>query len=216
MSSAIRGVSTVTIVNVADKTTHTLYRHRGNIGRPRWMPDGKGLLVPLDTLLADRAQIWYIAYPSGAATRFTNDLTDYSRFHFDRTADGKTLAIVSESPLFNLEVVDPETGSSRPLTTGGTGGGLRTMTWGGSGTLYYTLGQNIFRRDLQGFGLVEMVISAAIIFVPFVYLIANGALDWGPVNRIRAGLGTRTVTPRTTESSVRRVGNRPPTEEEAA
>ena len=23
------------------------------------------------------------------------------------------------------------------------------MTWGGSGTLYYTLGQNIFRRDLQ-------------------------------------------------------------------
>src|SRR6476469_15633 len=43
----------------------------------------------------------------------------------------------------------------------------------------------IFRRDLQGFGLVEMVISAAIIFVPFVYLIANGALDWGPVQRVR-------------------------------
>src|SRR2546423_3162861 len=43
----------------------------------------------------------------------------------------------------------------------------------------------IFRRDLQGFGLVEMVISAGIIFVPFVYLIANRALDWGPVNRVR-------------------------------
>src|SRR5436190_17983365 len=43
----------------------------------------------------------------------------------------------------------------------------------------------IYRRDLQGFGLVEMVVSAAIIFVPFVYLIANGALDWGPVNRVR-------------------------------
>ena len=57
MSSAIRGVGTVTIVNVADKTTQTLYRHRGNIGRPRWTPDGKGLLVPLDTLIADRAQI---------------------------------------------------------------------------------------------------------------------------------------------------------------
>ena len=69
----------------------------------------------------------------------------------------------------------------------------------------------IFRRDLEGFGLVEMVISAAIIFEPFMYLIANGALDWGPANRVRALLSART-----TESSVRRVGNRPPTDEEAA
>ena len=75
----------------------------------------------------------------------------------------------------------------------------------------------IFRRDLQGFGLVEMVISAAIIFVPFVYLIANGALDWGPVNRVRTLINTRAVTPgRTTDSTVRRVGNRPATVEEEA
>ena len=149
MSWSFRGAAALTIVNVADKTTQTLYRHRGNIGRPRWTPDGQGLLVPLDTLIADRAQIWHIAYPGGAASRFTNDLTDYSRFHFDRTADGKTLAIVSESPVFNLEVVDPASGSSRPLTTGGVGGGLRTMTWGGGSTLFYNSGQNIFRRDLQ-------------------------------------------------------------------
>src|SRR6478736_3685148 len=59
----------------------------------------------------------------------------------------------------------------------------------------------IFRSDLQGFGLVEMVISAAIIFVPFVYLIANGALDWGPVNRVRTLVNTRTETSvRTSES----------------
>src|SRR3954447_4140285 len=75
----------------------------------------------------------------------------------------------------------------------------------------------IFRRDLQGFGLVEMVISAAIIFVPFVYLIANGALDWGPVNRVRTLLTSGTqAAGRTTESSVRRVGNRAPSDEEAA
>jgi len=149
MSSSIRGLSTVTIVNVADKTIQPLYRHRGVIGRPRWTPDGTGLLVPLDTLIADRAQIWHISYPGGSASRFTNDLTDYSRFHFDRTADGKTLAIVSESPVFNIEVIDPAGGASRPLTTGGLGGGARTMTWGGGSTLFYGLGQNIFRRDLQ-------------------------------------------------------------------
>ena len=149
MSSGIRGVGVLTIVNVADKTTQPLYRHRGNIGRPRWTPDGTGLLVPLDTLIADRAQIWHITYPGGAASRFTNDLTDYSRFHFDRTADGKTLAIVSESPVFNLEVFDPVNGSSRLITSGGTGGVAGTMTWGGENTLFYNLGQNIFRRDLK-------------------------------------------------------------------
>ncbi len=76
----------------------------------------------------------------------------------------------------------------------------------------------IFRNDLRGFGLVEMVVSAGIIFVPFVYLIANGALDWGPVNRVRALVNAREQAPvRTSASSVRRLGNRPaPTDEEAA
>src|SRR5437764_714435 len=60
----------------------------------------------------------------------------------------------------------------------------------------------IFRRDLNGFGLGEMLVSALVIMVPFIYLIANGALDWGPVNRVRALAG---VT-RTTEGSIRRVG----------
>ena len=75
----------------------------------------------------------------------------------------------------------------------------------------------IFRRDLQRFGLIEMAISAAIIFVPFVFLIANGALDWGPVNRVRAMAARPTGAARTSESTVRRIGNRPaPTDEEAA
>ena len=78
----------------------------------------------------------------------------------------------------------------------------------------------IFRNDLRGFGLVEMVVSAAIIFIPFVYLVANGALDWGPVNRVRELVNARTQQAgRTSESSVRRVGKRgaaEPTDEEAA
>ena len=57
----------------------------------------------------------------------------------------------------------------------------------------------IFRR-LELFGLIEMVIFAVAVFVSFVYLISNGALDWGPT-RLR-----RTDAPaRTTESTVRRV-----------
>src|SRR5919199_1913617 len=38
----------------------------------------------------------------------------------------------------------------------------------------------IFRR-LELFGLIEMVVFAVAVFVSFMYLISNGALDWGPV-----------------------------------
>src|SRR6185312_4759104 len=70
-----------------------------------------------------------------------------SRAHFDRTADGKTLAIVSESPNLNLEVVDSESPSaSRTLTTGG---GVRYASWGIGQVLFYTLGANIIRRDVN-------------------------------------------------------------------
>ena len=63
------------------------------------------------------------------------------------------------------------------------------------------------------FGLVEMLLFAAAVFVSFVYLIANGALDWGPVKRLRrleVRLGERTST-----STVRRISRTPGGEEAA-
>ena len=60
----------------------------------------------------------------------------------------------------------------------------------------------IFRRDLGIFGLVEMIVFALAVFVSFVYLISNGALDWGPAKRLRP---SSTASIRTTESTVRRI-----------
>ena len=40
-------------------------------------------------------------------------------------------------------------------------------------------------QSLGRFGLVEIVVFAVSVFVPFVYLVANGALDWGPIKRVR-------------------------------
>jgi NADH-quinone oxidoreductase subunit A len=60
----------------------------------------------------------------------------------------------------------------------------------------------IFQRDLGVFGLVEMIVFAVAVFVSFVYLISNGALDWGPMRRLRS-----VDTTRTTESTVRRVAS---------
>jgi NADH-quinone oxidoreductase subunit A len=59
----------------------------------------------------------------------------------------------------------------------------------------------IYSRDLGRYGLVEMIVFAVVVIVSFLYLIANGALDWGPT---RAKLPSQDQD-RTTASTVRRV-----------
>ena len=59
--------------------------------------------------------------------------------------------------------------------------------------------------ELHTFGLVEIIVFAAAVFVSFIYLVANGALDWGPIKRVRP-ISTEEV--RTTTSTVRRLGSR--------
>lgn len=60
-------------------------------------------------------------------------------------------------------------------------------------------------RELGWFGLVEMLVFAVAVFASFIFLIANGALDWGPVQALRRA--SPAVSPnRTTASTIRRVG----------
>ena len=66
----------------------------------------------------------------------------------------------------------------------------------------------VIYRELRAFGLWEMVLFAVAVFVSFVYLIGNGALDWGPVKRLRpvAGLPeSMRSADRTAATTVRRV-----------
>jgi NADH-quinone oxidoreductase subunit A len=60
------------------------------------------------------------------------------------------------------------------------------------------------------FLLVEMILFAVAIMLSFIYLISNGALDWGPVKRLQT---SRRPTERTTDTTVRRI---PPDAGEAA
>ncbi len=60
--------------------------------------------------------------------------------------------------------------------------------------------------SLGAFGLVAILIFTAAVFESFVYLIGNGALEWGPVHEARR-LKAAVSADRTTTSTVRRVGN---------
>ena len=78
----------------------------------------------------------------------------------------------------------------------------------------------VIYKQLHAFGLWEMVLFAVAVFVSFVYLIGNGALDWGPVRRLRpltAKLPEGAVSAeRTAETTVHRVGAGTGTREPAA
>ena len=59
-------------------------------------------------------------------------------------------------------------------------------------------------RELRTFGLVEVLVFAVVVFVSFLYLVSNGALDWGPAKRLRPA-----ISKRTTASTIARVGVTP-------
>ena len=62
----------------------------------------------------------------------------------------------------------------------------------------------IAHEGLGLFGLVAVLIFSAAVFESFVYLIGNGALEWGPLRRVR-----HAVSPyRTASSTIRRAGVR--------
>jgi NADH-quinone oxidoreductase subunit A len=61
----------------------------------------------------------------------------------------------------------------------------------------------VIYQQLDTFGLAEMVVFAVAVFVSFLYLISNGALDWGPTRRLAGGLARAST--RTSTSTIRRV-----------
>ncbi len=63
----------------------------------------------------------------------------------------------------------------------------------------------VIYRDLGGFGLVEVLLFAVAVFVSFLYLLSNGALDWGPANKARR-LSPMVTSERTATTTVKRVG----------
>jgi NADH-quinone oxidoreductase subunit A len=63
----------------------------------------------------------------------------------------------------------------------------------------------VIYRNLGVFGLVEILLFAVAVFVSFVYLISNGALEWGPVNRVKQ-FASMVSSERTASTTVRRVG----------
>ena len=73
----------------------------------------------------------------------------------------------------------------------------------------------VSRQDLGSFGFWEMIAFTAVFFAAFVYVVARGALDWGPVQKYRR-LDSAVSAERTLSSTIRRVGTEGRLDEKAA
>ena len=85
-------------------------------GRVVWMPDGAALAL-MATERTDEvgAQVWRVGYPSGEASRITNDVQARTEASLGVTADGRTLVTVTEQVLSRIETV-PAGGDVSRLT----------------------------------------------------------------------------------------------------
>jgi NADH-quinone oxidoreductase subunit A len=61
-------------------------------------------------------------------------------------------------------------------------------------------------HQIATFGLVEVIVFAAVVFVSFLYLISEGALTWGPPKTLQPGMPSRT-----SESTIMRISAARPT-----
>jgi len=145
------------VVSVADGTSRNLYvpTPGSTLGPPVWLPDGSGLLLSIrDGRPGARGQIWYVSYPDGGVRRFTNDPTDYSTCCLDLTRDGKTLAVMQDSPTADLWVATARalddakqisSGEAHPLVNWTAGGKILTVGAGGQLETIAADGGNVTR-----------------------------------------------------------------------
>jgi eukaryotic-like serine/threonine-protein kinase len=83
-----------------------------------WLPDGSGLLVVGTDPQSSRGQIWFVSYPQGEASRFTNDLTNYATCCLAVTRDGDSLVALQNTILSDVWVAKADGSEATQITTG--------------------------------------------------------------------------------------------------
>jgi len=104
------------VVKTANGTLQPLYTSNREIGRPRWLPGGKSMVVPIQTETGSN-QLWTVSYPEGKVSRLTNDLADYD-FGIDITQDGRMITALQSSAISNLWATPTPGTQGEPLTQG--------------------------------------------------------------------------------------------------
>ncbi|HUQ34577.1 MAG TPA: protein kinase [Pyrinomonadaceae bacterium] len=124
-------------VQVRDKTEKDLTSQVWtSIGQITWQRDGSGLIL---TAAEDSSgafqQIWHVAYPSGAARKITNDVSNY--FGVSLTADSGSLVTMQGEQLSSIWIL-PDGDTKRAVKVGaGKSDGYDGIAWTPDGKIVY-------------------------------------------------------------------------------
>jgi len=82
-----------------------------------WLPDGRGALaVAIDQ--ATHGQIWFVGYPNGETSRFTNDLANYDLCCLDVTRDGNSLVTLQRTTSSDIWMAKGDASEAKQITSG--------------------------------------------------------------------------------------------------
>jgi Tol biopolymer transport system component len=135
------GAAGVVTVDVGSGTVSPLGDQSwANLGGVAWLADGRGLVTTATEKGAMNRQVWRIAYPGGAKTRITNDLTNYEGVSL--SADSRALVTIQADVLSSLSVTTPGGAEPDRILSSGSGryDGLGGLTWTPDGRIVYTSG----------------------------------------------------------------------------
>lgn len=105
-------------VSVASGEVRDLHVFTAGARAVAWLPDGHGLLVVGPDPESGRGQIWFVSYPDGKLTRFTNDLTNYDQCCLEVSRDGNSLAALQNTTLSDVWVARADGSDPKQITSG--------------------------------------------------------------------------------------------------
>ena len=83
-----------------------------------WLPGGSGILAVVTDFESGRGQIWFVSYPKGELSRFTNDLTNYNLCCLHVTQDGNSLVALQDTALSDVWVGKDDGSDAKQVTSG--------------------------------------------------------------------------------------------------
>src|SRR5215472_5670403 len=95
-----------------------LHVFRAPVHAAAWLPDGHGLLVVSIDEQTSRGQIWFVSYPDGQVSRFTNDLTNYDLCCLHVASDGNALVALQNTVSSDIWIAKGDGSEARQSTSG--------------------------------------------------------------------------------------------------
>ncbi len=138
-----------------------------DVGQLAWLADGSGLLLSgMDETISMR-QLWRVAYPAGAASRVTNDLTDYGDLSL--SSDEHMLAGVQSQTLTTIFLAPANDYARTQQITSGAGRYV-DLSWTPEGRVLFASdasgNSDIWEMGADGSGQVQLTAGAGRNYAP--------------------------------------------------